>query len=79
MGKKGKGKAFTDKINGQLVDVDATGDCPRCGDDRFGTMDDYLTHTLEGGGVITTAISVCSQCGWLAQHVIEPFGPLPKV
>ncbi len=60
--------------------------CPMCGDHQFTLTDAYLNHTLQndltsfslGGQSIPTIGIVCTNCGFLSQHVLGIIGSLPN-
>lgn len=79
-------KEDQDRIIQALELVGATKPCPRCGNSTFSLVDGYFTHFIQkslggvnlGGPSIPTAVVVCSNCGWVAEHALGALKLLPK-
>ncbi len=56
--------------------------CPRCGETDFAVLDGFLNESLQEdftvfeihGQTLPTAVTVCSNCGFLAEHVLGILG-----
>lgn len=74
------------KIIQALDRVGATRPCPRCGNATFSLVGGYFNHFIQqslsgvnlGGPSIPTAVVVCSNCGWVAEHALGALKLLPK-
>jgi ribosomal protein S27AE len=59
--------------------------CPRCGSTNFALLGGYFNQTLQsqlgglviGGVSVPSAVTACSQCGFLSQHALGALGLLP--
>jgi hypothetical protein len=79
-------KEEQDKIIQALDRVGATKPCPRCGNPTFSLVGGYFNHFVQqslsgvslGGPSIPTAVVVCSNCGWVAEHALGALKLLPK-
>lgn len=69
-----------------LAKVGARLPCPRCGNTNFTLVDGYFNQPVQaelgglvlGGPSVPSAVVVCNQCGYLAQHAIGVLGLLPE-
>jgi ribosomal protein S27AE len=60
--------------------------CPRCGNAHFALVDGYINQPVQqqlgglviGGPSVPAAMTVCTQCGFLAQHALGVLNLLPK-
>jgi predicted nucleic-acid-binding Zn-ribbon protein len=73
-------------ITAALLEAGATRPCPRCGSEHFKLLDGYVmefTQTQLRNMVVgshnrfVTVASMCTQCGFLAQHALESLGLAP--
>lgn len=63
----------------------ATHPCPRCKNQSFAVVGGYFMHPIQlnlrgisiGGPSVPTAVVVCSNCGWIAEHALGTLGLLP--
>jgi len=75
-----------EKIIQALSSKSATRPCPRCGNNSFAILDGYINHFIQsslggvtiGGPSVPTAVVVCTNCGWLAEHALGSLGMLPE-
>jgi ribosomal protein S27AE len=75
-----------DRIVKVLESKGATKPCPRCGNNSFALVSGYFNHFIQtnlsgvsiGGPGIPTAVVICSNCGWLAEHALGALDLLPK-
>ena len=60
--------------------------CPRCGHDHFTVADAYFLHLMQqnpkhyaiGGRGLPCAVTLCTRCGFVAEHSLGILGLLPK-
>ncbi len=75
-----------DKIIAALKAAGVNAPCPRCRNTNFTLMDGYITHPIQsdfqsfniGGPSLPAVMTVCNQCGFLAQHALGVLNLLPK-
>lgn len=60
--------------------------CPRCGTKQFTLLDGYFNQPIQvnmsglvlGGPTVPSAVVVCTNCGFIAQHALGAIGLLQK-
>jgi ribosomal protein S27AE len=79
-------KARQEEIIRKLEEKGAKLPCPRCGNGSFTIVDGYFNQTLQneltgliiGGPSVPSIVTVCSRCGFLAQHALGALESLPQ-
>jgi predicted nucleic-acid-binding Zn-ribbon protein len=60
--------------------------CPRCGRKNFSLLEEYISLSIQkdlnniviGGPSIPSAITICTNCGYISFHAIGALGLLKK-
>jgi ribosomal protein S27AE len=86
-------KEAKQKVIEELEQRGANLPCPRCGNPKFILMDGFLNNPIQneltgalmfGGPTVPSIVTVCSKCGFMAQHalgalqLLESDGGAPK-
>ncbi len=77
---------FKDRIIQRLDEKAPNVRCPMCGNNNFILVDGLAKHTLQrknsyeiGGRSLPCALTVCTNCGFLAEHAIGLLGLMKDV
>jgi hypothetical protein len=73
---------FDNKFKAALTKAGADTPCARCGKSSYEILHGFFRHPLherfdEGAvsaGDVITAVLVCKNCGWMAEHVLQMIG-----